>query len=117
MRPVAPEEVLRVRDRDVVVGRRAEHEHDGGVHEPQREDGAVALVGGEQAGSGSRLKRSVRATLKRRSPGGSGLSAARSMRTSAAMWANGLDESGRYLVAAPTGAKRTGWPASQLEGV
>jgi len=34
---------------------------------------------------------------------------------SAAMWANGLDESGRYLVAAPTGAKRTGWPASQAK--
>jgi hypothetical protein len=30
--------------------------------------------------SGSRLKRSVRATLKRSSPGGSGASAARSMR-------------------------------------
>src|SRR3954466_9174225 len=72
-------------------------------------------------GSGSRLKRRVRATLKPSSPGGMGASAARSMRRSAAMWAKGLDESGRNFAAGPglgavvrpTSAKRTGWPASQ----
>src|SRR4051812_36622241 len=72
-------------------------------------------------GSGSRLKRRVRATLKPSSPGGMGASAARSMRRSAAMWAKGLDESGRNFaggpgfgaVVRPTSAKRTGWPASQ----
>ena len=67
------------------------------------------------AGSGSRLKRSVRATLKRRSPGGSGSSAARSMRRSAAMSANGLDESGRYLVGCAHG-RQAYWLAGQLEG-
>jgi undecaprenyl-diphosphatase len=63
----------------------------------------------------------VRATLKPSSPGGMGASAARSMRRSAAMWAKGLDESGRNFggdsglgaVVTPTAAKRTGWPASQ----
>src|SRR5436190_24240019 len=72
-------------------------------------------------GSGSRLKRSVRATLKPSSPGGIGASAVRSMRRSAAMWTKGLDDSGRNFRAAlglgavvtPTSAKRTGWPASQ----
>ena len=42
--PFAPEEVGGVRDRDVVVGLRPEHEHDVAVEQPQREDRAVALV-------------------------------------------------------------------------
>ena len=45
---VAPEEVGGVRDEHVVVGLRAEHEHDIAVEQPQREHGAVALVAVEQ---------------------------------------------------------------------
>ena len=41
---VAPEEVRRMRDEDVVVGGGPEHEHDVAVKHPQGEDGPEALV-------------------------------------------------------------------------
>ncbi len=46
--PFAPLEVGGVRDEDVVVRRRPEHEDDVAVQQPQREDGAEALVALEQ---------------------------------------------------------------------
>jgi hypothetical protein len=46
--PVAPGEVVGVRDGDVVVGLGPEHEDDVAVEDPQREDGPEALVGVEQ---------------------------------------------------------------------
>ena len=45
---LAPVEVLRVGDGDVVVGLGAEHEDDPRVQQPQAEDRPVALVAGEQ---------------------------------------------------------------------
>ena len=45
---LAPEKVRGVRDGDVMVGGRAQHEHDVAVEQPQREDRAEALVRLEQ---------------------------------------------------------------------
>ncbi len=49
---LAPAEVGRVRDGDVVVGLRPQHEHHVAVEQPQREDRAEALVGLEQQRQG-----------------------------------------------------------------
>jgi hypothetical protein len=45
--PVAPQELVAVRDEDVAVRLRAEHEHLDPVKDPDREDRAVLLIGGE----------------------------------------------------------------------
>ncbi len=45
---VAPAELVAVRDQDEAVGLGAEHEHVDRVEDPDREDGAVLLVGGQK---------------------------------------------------------------------
>src|ERR1700704_3772649 len=99
--PVAPREVRRVRDEDVVVCLRPEHEDDVRVEQAQREDRAVARVVLEQ-----HLERFVReaarASEKLVSPGGNG-TPERSLRRSSTITFSGLLSS---IGRGPTSAMR-----------
>jgi hypothetical protein len=67
---LAPAEVVRVGDGDVVVRLRPEHEHAAGVQDPDREDRPEALVGVEQDGQRIAPKRArARETEVRRARG------------------------------------------------